>query len=76
MTGKRSASGRFSASSCPARMSACMGAEALGPPRSLAMAWLESAPSRLVTRVEVVGEALSPPSKTTTLGSGPAVSGA
>ncbi len=32
ITGKRSASGRFSASSWPARISACMGAEALAPP--------------------------------------------
>ena len=43
-----------------------MGADALGPPRSMAMVWLESAPSRLVTTVEVVGELVSPPSKTTT----------
>ena len=37
-----------------------MGAEALAPaPRSTTMVWLERAPSRLVTTVEVVGELLS-----------------
>src|SRR5450759_3981575 len=52
-----------------------MGAEALGPPRSMAMAWLESALARLVTTVEVVGELLSP-SKTTTPEAASAASGA
>src|ERR1022692_870893 len=48
-------------------MSACMGAEVFAPARSKAMVWLERAPSRLVTTVEVVGELVSP-SKTTTPG--------
>src|ERR1039457_89278 len=78
ITWKSSESGRFSESSWPARMSACMAAcmaEVLGPPRSMAMVWLESAPSRLVTTVEVVGELASPPSKTTTPLSGASASG-
>ena len=41
----------------------------------MAMVWLESAPSRLVTTVEVVGELASPPSKTTTPARGFAASG-
>ena len=49
--------------------------EALGPPRSIAMVWLESAPSRLVTTVEVVGELDSPPSNTTTPCAGLCASG-
>src|ERR1035438_10406670 len=52
-----------------------MGADALGPPRSMAMVWLESAPARLVTTVDVVGEVVSP-SKTTTPEEVPASSGA
>src|ERR1035441_6020556 len=52
-----------------------MGAEALGPPRSTVMVWLESAPARLVTTVDVVGELVSP-SKTTTPAAVPATSGA
>src|ERR1035437_9944681 len=52
-----------------------MGPDAFGPPRSMAMVWLESAPARLVTTVEVVGELISP-SKTTTRAAGSAASGA
>src|ERR1039458_3006135 len=52
-----------------------MGADALGPPRSMAMVWLESAPARLVTTVDVVGEVVSP-SKTTTPEEVPDSSGA
>src|ERR1019366_2486141 len=52
-----------------------MGADALGPPRSMAMVWLESAPARLVTTVDVVAELVSP-SNTTTPEEVPASSGA
>ena len=57
ITGKSSSSGRFSESSWPALMSACMGvvdAAPRPPVRSNAMVWL--APSRLVTTVEVLGD--------------------
>ncbi len=69
MRGKRSAKVPRPASSCPARISASTCFAPCCPGRST-IVWLESAPSRLVKIVEVLGGSDSPDSKITTPSAG------